>query len=382
MEGLLPDATIEVGGNASLLDAAIEAAPEAPAVFLIWPREGSPYLARTTALKRRLRRLLGERAQPGRLLYLRPLAHRIEYRLTASRLETSLVLYAWARRHFPQTYVSLLKLRMPPYVKLILSNRFPRCQITTRLSGARALYYGPFRNRASAEQFENRFLDLFQIRRCEEDLDPSPQHPGCIYGEMNLCLRPCQAAVTEEEYRSEVARVMEFLRTDGRSLQASVTRARDQLSEELNFEEAARQHRTLEKIEETLRLRDELARDVERLHGVAVTRAAAPMTVLLWFLIAGTWQAPRPFPLQPPDGRSVSLDSRLRDLAASLAPEKTTVRERQEHLALLARWYYSSFRDGEWIPFDSLEAIPYRRLVHAISRLARAGDAPASGAGV
>jgi excinuclease UvrABC nuclease subunit len=378
MEGLLPDATIEVQGDVSLLDGAIETAPEAPAVFLIWPREGSPYLARTNALRRRLRRLLGERAQPGRLLYLRPLAHRIEYRITASRLETSLVLYEWARRHFPQTYVSLLKLRMPPYVKLILSNRFPRCQITTRLSGARALYYGPFRNRASAEQFESRFLDLFQIRRCEEDLDPSPQHPGCIYGEMNLCLRPCQAAVTEEEYRSEVERVMEFLLTDGRSLKTSVTRARDRLSEELNFEEAARQHRTLEKIEEILRLRDELARDVERLHGVAVTRAATPMAVLLWFLIAGTWQAPRSFPLQLPGGRSVSLDSRLRDLTASLGPQKTTARIRQEHLALLARWYYSSFRDGEWIPFDSLEAIPYRRIVYAISRLARAESTPGS----
>ncbi len=378
MEGLLPDATIEVQGDVSLLDGAIETAPEAPAVFLIWPREGSPYLARTNALRRRLRRLLGERAQPGRLLYLRPLAHRIEYRITASRLETSLVLYEWARRHFPQTYVSLLKLRMPPYVKLILSNRFPRCQITTRLSGARALYYGPFRNRASAEQFESRFLDLFQIRRCEEDLDPSPQHPGCIYGEMNLCLRPCQAAVTEEEYRSEVERVMEFLLTDGRSLKTSVTHARDRLSEELNFEEAARQHRTLEKIEEILRLREELARDVERLHGVAVTRAATPAAVLLWFLIAGTWQAPHPFPLQLPGGRSVSLDSRLRDLTASLGPQKTTARIRQEHLALLARWYYSSFRDGEWIPFDSLEAIPYRRIVYAISRLARAESTPGS----
>lgn len=371
MEGLPPQAVVELGEDPSALEGVLATAPEQPAVFLIRPREGAPYLARTASLRRRLRRLLGERAQPGRLLYLRPLARIIEYRLTASQLETNLVLYAWARREFPDTYTSLIRLRMPPYVKLILSNRFPRCQVTTRLSGARALYYGPFRSRASAEQFQSRFVDLFQIRRCEEDLNPSPQHPGCIYGEMNLCLRPCQAAVTEEEYRSEVRRVMEFLATDGRSLKSSVMRARDLLSEELNFEEAARQHRLLEKIEETLKLRDELAHDVERLHGVAVTRATTPMTVLLWFMIAGTWQAPRLFPLQPPDGRSVSLDHRLRELAGSLAPRKTPVRERQEHVALLARWYYSSFRDGEWIPFESLEAIPYRRLVHAISRMAR-----------
>ena len=46
------------------------------------------------------------------------------------------------------------------------------------------------------------------------------------------------------------------------------------------------------------------------------------------------------------------------------------MRERQEYLAILARWYYSSWRDGEWFAFDSLENLPYRKLVHAISRVA------------
>jgi ABC-type lipoprotein release transport system permease subunit len=54
-------------------------------------------------------------------------------------------------------------------------------------------------------QFQSQFLDLFQMRRCEENLAPSPSHPGCVYGEMNMCLRPCQQAVTPEEYASESA---------------------------------------------------------------------------------------------------------------------------------------------------------------------------------
>ena len=75
-------------------------------------------------------------------------------------------------------YERLVKLRMPAYVKLILSNEFPRTQVTTRLAAGPALYYGPFRTRAAAELFENQFLDLFQIRRCQENLEPSPQHRG------------------------------------------------------------------------------------------------------------------------------------------------------------------------------------------------------------
>jgi hypothetical protein len=64
------------------------------------------------------------------------------------------------------------------------------------------------------------------------------------------------------------------------------------------------------------------------------------------------------------------MDRRLRDIASTLSPPAVTVRERQEHLAILARWFYSSWRDGQWIRFESLDRISYRKLVGAISRTA------------
>jgi hypothetical protein len=63
----------------------------------------------------------------------------------------------------------------------------------------------------------------------------------------------------------------------------------------------------------------------------------------------------------------------LRETFAAVAPRKLTIRERQEYLALLARWYYSSWRDGEWLAFESYGDIPYRKLVNAVSRVAGAG---------
>jgi hypothetical protein len=65
------------------------------------------------------------------------------------------------------------------------------------------------------------------------------------------------------------------------------------------------------------------------------------------------------------------MDHRLRQTVAALTAQKLTIRERQEYLALLARWYYSSWRDGEWLSFQSYDEIPYRKLVHAIARVAR-----------
>jgi excinuclease UvrABC nuclease subunit len=367
--------TLAVSGDLSLLDRAIETLPDRPAIFLIRPREGAaPYLARTNLLRRRLRRLLKDRPQPSKLLNLRGVAERIEYWLTGSQLEASLLIYDLARRHFPDSYLKILKLRMPPYVKIILGNPFPRSHITTRLTNSPAVFYGPFRNRSLADQFHGELLGLFQMRRCEADLTPSPDFPGCIYGEMNMCLRPCQQAVTGEEYASEIHRVTEFLSTDGKSLLGTVAAARDRFSAELDFEAAAQQHKRLEKIQQALKLRDELARDIAGLDGVAVTRSVAPNSVELWFVLQGCWQASRRLSFEVVEGKPAPLDHKLREIVADLAreafPPRLAAHERQERLALLARWFYSSWREGEWLGFDGLDSVPYRKLVRAISRVA------------
>jgi hypothetical protein len=71
------------------------------------------------------------------------------------------------------------------------------------------------------------------------------------------------------------------------------------------------------------------------------------------------------------EGKPVSLDEKLREAFARMRPLAATARERQEYLALLARWFYSSWRDGEWIPFEGRKHLPFRKLVNAISRVAR-----------
>jgi excinuclease ABC subunit C len=360
-----------IEGDLAAIDAAIAALPNSPGVFLLWPDQGEPYLSRSGLLRRRLLRLFKEREKPTRLLKLRGTVHRIEYQLTGSAFESSVLLYEQARRYFPTRYLEVLKLRMPPYVRVLLGNPFPRTQVTTHMSRAAGLYFGPFRSRINAERFESQFLDLFQMRRCEENLAPSPEHPGCIYGEMGMCLRPCQQVVGPAEYGREVDRVVEFLRSGGDSMVEAITRSRDRLSEDLLFEEAARQHKRLEKVLEVLKLRDELARAVDRLHGVAITRSLVPDAVELWFLRAGDWQEPRRFSFEVRDGHPVSLDRKLRETIAGVRGGKLTLRERQEYLALLARWYYSSWCEGEWLAFENYDEIPYRKLVNAISRVVR-----------
>jgi excinuclease ABC subunit C len=253
----------------------------------------------------------------------------------------------------------------------VLTNQFPRTHVTTRIGRTEAVYFGPFRNRSTAVMFDSEFLDLFQLRRCQDDLAPSAEHPGCMYGEMGRCLRPCQLAVGVEEYRGEAERVAEFLRSGGRSLMEPASAARERLSEEMDFEGAAMMHQRIGRIENALSLRDEMARDVERLHAIAIVPSASAEAVELGWMRAGSWQGFTRLEFAPADGRVASLDARLRELATAVPELRADPTERMEQLAILSRWFYSSWRDGEMLLVDDWQKIPYRKLVNAVSRVAK-----------
>ena len=341
----------------------LESIPDRPAVFLLWAGEGAPYLARTTKLRRRLKRLLSDREGISRVLNLRGVVERIEYWPTGSQLESALIHLHLAKQYFPEDVARITRLKPPVFLRLTLDNPFPRTMLTTRLG--RGLFYGPFASRVAAERFQNEMLDLFQLRRCEDNLAPSTEHPGCIYGEMNKCLRPCQQVVSIEEYRAEAQRVEAFIRTDGASLRESAEMARDRASAAMQFEEAEQLHQRLNRIAEVHACAGELARSLDRLAGVAVVPSYGEDAVSLCVLAGGRWLQPRPFSLS----QTASMDQRLREWFADISPAATPD---LEHLAVLVRWHGSSWRDGEWIGFDSFDKIPYRRIVNAVARVAAA----------
>jgi excinuclease UvrABC nuclease subunit len=365
-----------LGQDAAAIDGMLEEIPNRPAVFLLWAREGKPYLARTNVLRRRLKRLLGAREKPSRLASFRGTVERVEYRLTGSKLEAQFAMWELARRYLGGDYRQALRLRFPVWVKLILSNDFPRTTVTQRPGRGPSLYFGPFRNRSTAAQFEGAFLDLFQLRRCQEDLAPSPEHPGCMYGEMGRCLRPCQMVVGIEEYRAEARRVADFLRTSGKSLLDAATDSREALSAEMDFEGAAAVHKRIARIEDALGLRDEMARHVDNLHAVAVLPSAVADAVEIGWLRAGWWQGFTRLEFDTASGQSVSLDARLREAAGAVGERAGSPVERMEQMAILSRWFYSSWRDGEMLVFDAWEKLPWRKLVNAVSRVVKGQQTP------
>src|SRR5215467_3757743 len=235
--------------------------PPFPAVCLIQPRDtkAEPYLIRTQDLRRRLQRLLGPLDPSSKRLNLRDFAKTIRYRATASAFEQSLAYYEHARQLFPKKYRAMMRLRPPAVLKVNLRNAYPRCYATRRIpldaTGAPygGCYYGPFASRKAADAFAASVLDLFRVRRCQIKIRRDPSFPGCIYSEMKMCLAPCFAGCSKEEYGVEVGRLVQFLETQGNSLRTEYEANREKASEDLDFEKASAFHKKLEKVDEALR---------------------------------------------------------------------------------------------------------------------------------
>ena len=329
-------------------------------------------------LARRLRRLLVSSYTAGaqRLSPLREKITSVECWPTGSRLETSLLTYELAKHHFPEDYLKRLRLRLPWFVELT-TDPFPYVRLVNRLSRSSGALFGPFRTRDFAEAYAQQVHTLFQVRRCTETLAPHPDHPGCIYGEMNQCLRPCQCAVTPEEYATEALRLGEVLETNGKSAIASLSIARDRASEQMDFEQAAQIHKRIEKVQSAAGLRDPVVSEATRFSGVVLTRSVGFRQFRLWPMIDGCWQEAVPLDFSSEEAPMRPLDQQIRERLAEAVNNASFTGKRIEQLAIFSRWYYSSWRDGHWFPFRTLADLKYRKLVRELSSMVKHEPKPA-----
>ena len=388
---------------------ALRQLPSRKAVFALYGEneQAEPYIGLTPDLRRRLERLLRPATTQTKRLQLVSRVRRIAWQATGSEFESLLVQFSLLERFYGPKALERMKLRAPAFVKFHGGNPYPRLTITNRPSLKEAQWaFGPFPSRAAAERYADEMLKLFLLRRCEENLDPNPNHPGCVYSEMKMCLAPCYQGCTDARYAEEGDAVRSFLATRGESKLVQIGQQREEASEQLEFETAAKLHAQFEKVEAVRALAPELVHPLNELRACIMQASADADEVSVFLYQNGELRGPAPFStlgmriqneqsgssslfaqpvaVQPvPETESPAkaardvlesrMDAALAELSAYHPQPSTTVR--QGHLALLTRWYYrpQQKRVGEvCFPTNDMLRWPIKSMLRSVGRVAAA----------
>src|SRR5438132_7561987 len=223
------------------LKARIKDLPDRPGVYLHKDAEGQViYVGKARNLRNRVGSYVvgkGDRDPFGTALVKEIEA--IDFVTTNNELEAVMLENNLIKTHQPRYNVLLRDDKTYPYLKVTMSEDFPRVVFTRRLDRKKGdLFYGPF-FAGTARRLLKLVADQFKLRSCDLEItDGKSALPRpCLYYDMHKCLGPCVVGLTTRgEYRDMVDDVVLFLSGKSKELQDRLTDRMYGAAEAENYE--------------------------------------------------------------------------------------------------------------------------------------------------
>ncbi len=265
----------------------LRAVPDSPGVYLLRDESGQViYVGKALRLRDRLRSYFTPGyAQTARVADLVRRVYDFEFVKTANEVE-ALVLECNLIKHYrPRFNIRLKDDKNYLYLKLPVTEEFPRVHYTRRILDDGALYFGPYTSAQSLRSTVKSLRQLLPFRTCSEDI--FKQGKVCLDFHIKRCPGPCEARISGEDYRARIHQVALFMegRSDllTRELRQRMTAAADAL----DFENAARYRDQLAAIEKIADRQKVLTRTREDQDLVAYAREGRDVFVEVAYVRQG-----------------------------------------------------------------------------------------------
>jgi excinuclease ABC subunit C len=265
----------------------LRAVPDSPGVYLL--RDASAqviYVGKALRLRDRLRSYFTPGyAQTARIADLMRRVTDFEFVKAANEVE-ALVLECNLIKHYrPRFNIRLKDDKNYLYLKLPVTEEFPRVHYTRRVLDDGALYFGPYTSAQSLRSTVKSIRQLLPFRTCSDDI--FKQHKVCLDFHIRRCPGPCEGRIDASEYGARIQDVALFMegRSDvvTRQLREKMTR----LADGLDFENAARYRDQLLAIEKIADRQKVLTRSREDQDLVAYAREGRDVYVEVAYVRQG-----------------------------------------------------------------------------------------------
>ncbi len=154
--------------------------------------------------------------------------------LEALILECNLI-----KLHRPQYNILLKDDKHYPYLRIDVTQDYPRVELVRRVEKDKARYFGPYMGATGVREVMDVLRGLFPLRTCAMPIRPGMDRRPCLHHQLGECLAPCAGLTTPQAYGEVVQEVIDFLGGKSDAVVDRLTQQMTQAAKEMRFEQAA-----------------------------------------------------------------------------------------------------------------------------------------------
>ncbi|MGQ0812996.1 MAG: excinuclease ABC subunit UvrC [Gemmatimonadota bacterium] len=223
------------------LDKKLQTLPTRPGVYMFKDAKGDIiYIGKAKSLRARVRGhfALEDVAAPHNREVVRR-ARDVDTIVVSSEAEALLLEANLVKSHQPRFNIRLKDDKKYPYIKVTVTEPFPRVFVTRTLVNDGSRYFGPYTDVAAMRLALEVIKRLYTVRSCRYDLpNEAPARP-CLDYHIGRCLAPCVGLQSAQQYGAMTDEILDVLGGRIDHVRGRVETEMRAAAENLEFERAA-----------------------------------------------------------------------------------------------------------------------------------------------
>ncbi len=251
------------------IQSVLNSLPHKPGIYLMKDAQGTIlYVGKAISLYNRVRSYFQESSalSPKNRSMVAKIED-IEFLVVKNEVEALVLESNYIKQYRPKYNVLLRDDKSYPYIKVSLTEDFPRVYRVRSFQRDGNRYFGPYTNSGAVDSTLDLLNKLFAFRTCRYDASTwAPPRSGeppsgwkqkllprpCTQYYIHRCIAPCVAYATREEYDAVIQQVILFLEGKHDEVVKTLQEQMQLAAENLNFEEAARIRDRIKAVERIL----------------------------------------------------------------------------------------------------------------------------------
>ena len=264
--------------------------PVQPGVYLMHDkRDEIIYVGKAISLKNRVRQYFqSSRNKTAKIEQMVSRIARFEYIVTDSELEALVLECNLIKEHRPRYNTMLKDDKAYPYIKVTVTEDFPRVLFARTMKKDKNKYFGPYTSAGAVKDTIDLIQKIYKIRTCSRVLprDVGKDRP-CLNYHIKQCHAPCQGYVGKEAYRDNITQALDFLNGHYEKVLSFLEERMMRASEEMDFEKAIEYRELLSSVKKVAQKQKITSSSTQDRDIIALARDEKDAVVQVFFVREG-----------------------------------------------------------------------------------------------